>query len=133
MSLECLLRQFVIFHAQPNQRFALRLRNERIQVVDVQLSFQQRRKHPVQLSRVHLSHHQSAFCKRKTLLDEQFARFVRVIYDHSNDCTISSVEHHQSEHMNVFCRELPYQIMQPPQPVGCEHRELDDHIRASCP
>ena len=64
-----LLGDVVVLHAEANDRFAIWVRNEQLEIVDVQFSFEQRRDQAVQfLGRIHFHHEQLAFRKREIFL-----------------------------------------------------------------
>src|SRR4051812_39306072 len=103
MLLENLLSHFVILHAQANDRFAVQMRNERIEIINIQFRLEQRRDESVNFPRgVHFSDDEQTLSKRETFLHQQIARFFGIIQHQSDDGTVRRVENRQRQDMNLM-------------------------------
>ena len=128
MPAQGLFGQLVVFDAQADDGFAFRVGDEGIKIIDVQLGFQQGRHELVQLSGGDFHHYQFAFGEREAFPVEHFARAVGVVHDHANDGAVGRVQDHQRHDMNALRSQQPNQVVEAPQPVGCEYGELRNGI-----
>ena len=133
MAAQGLLGQVVVFHAQGEDGFAVRVRNEGVEVVDVQLGLQQGGHEAAQAGGVDLDHHQLAFGERETLAHQHVARAVGIVHHDTDNGTVGGVHDHQGEDMNAVGAQQADEDMQAAQAVGGEDRELDHRVRAGQP
>ncbi|SRR6266704_1539440 len=130
MPAQSLFGSVIIFHAQADNWFALGLRDERVEIVNVELGFEQSAHEPIEVGRICFHNDEVALGKGKVFSDEQLTGTVRIIHDDANDGAVSRVEHHQTQDMNIFGTEQANQIVKPANFVWCEDGELDYRV---CP
>ena len=128
MAAEGLLGGFVVFDAEAENGFALGLGKERVEVIDIQLGFEQGRHEAIQIGGGGLDNQQVALGERKALAHEEFSGAVGVVHNNSNDGAVGGVENHESKDVDALRAQQPNQIMQASEPVSGEDGKLDDGI-----
>ncbi len=123
-----LFGQVVVFEAEADNGFAARLRDEGVEVVDVQFGFEQGGHEPAEFRRVDFHHHEFAFGERETMLDQQVPGTVGVVDDKADDGAVGSIQDHESEDVNAVGAEEANEIVETAQAIGGKNGELNDGV-----
>jgi len=129
MLLQDLFGNIVILHTQAKNGFALRMRDKGVEVIHIELGFEQGGHEVVQFGGgIDLDGQQITLGKWKVVVDQEASRPIRVVHHKPNDSTVRGVQHRQSEHMDSVRRQHADQVVQPSEPVRSKHRELSDGL-----
>ena len=100
VTLEGLLGDFVVFDAQPENGFAVRVRDEGVEIIDIQFGFEQDGHEPAQFGRGSLNGDQAAFHKRITILRQELTSGLRVVHDDPDNGAIGLIQNHYGKDVN---------------------------------
>jgi len=114
-----LLGDLVVFHAQGQDRFAMRVRNKRVEIIDVQLGFQQRRHELIQIGRgIQFYNQQFALGEGEAVLEQEFARLLRVIDHEAQNRAVGRVQNGHGKNVNVVRIEQLSEVMKAAKPIS---------------
>ena len=97
-----MLGGFVVLDAEAEDGFALGLRNEGVEVIDIQFGFEQGRHEAVQIGGGGLDNEQVAFGERKAFADKQFPGAVGIVHDDPNDGAVGGVKNHEGQDVDTL-------------------------------
>src|SRR5262249_19301022 len=100
------------------------MRDERIEVIYVQLGFKQSGHEALQIGWDGFDNDELAFGERELLAVEHFSSAFRNTHHHTDNGGVVRAQNHQTEPVNMFVSQEPNQIVQAPQPIRGEYGKL---------
>ena len=105
MTLKGLLGDFVVFNAQPENGFAVRVRDEGVEIIDIQFGFEQDGHEPAQFGRGSLNGDQAAFDKRITILRQELTGSLWVVHHDPDNGAIGLIQNCHGEDVDSMRTE----------------------------
>ncbi len=128
MSFQGLFGEFVVFEAEADDGFAVRLGDEGVKVVDVEFGLEEGFHEVFQLAGIDFDDDELAFGKREAFGFEDLPGAVWIVNGHANNGAIGGVEDHEAEDVDGMVAEEADEIVQPAEAVGGKDGELNDMI-----
>ena len=121
-----------IFHVEGERAFALGAFNEAVDVVDVNLGFEERREHILELRfTLDLNDENLALGVRIIVVDEKLAGLVGVVDNHANDGAVGRIENCTRHDVDIVVPEERGQIVEFSHSVFGENGELFNRVAGS--